>query len=90
MRKSLTDVYVRTVAPPPSGRLEVSDLRCVGLTFRITTNGAKTWSLRFRDPRSGRLTRATIGNYPEVRRESGLLIFDAKSWPALIPSKRSA
>jgi integrase len=70
MRKSLTDVYVRTVAPPPSGRLEVSDLRCVGLTFRITTNGAKTWSLRFRDPRSGRLTRATIGNYPEVRLHS--------------------
>ncbi|HZZ24122.1 MAG TPA: site-specific integrase [Roseiarcus sp.] len=66
MRKSLTDVYVRTVAPPPSGRLEVSDLRCVGLTFRVTKNGAKTWSLRFRDLRSGVLTRATIGNYPEV------------------------
>ncbi len=66
MRKLLTDVFARSAAPASFGRLEVSDLRCVGLTFRVTANGAKSWSLRFRDPRSGRLTRATIGSYPEI------------------------
>src|SRR5271166_160703 len=66
MKKLLTDAFVRTAEPPPSGRLEVADLRCVGLTFRVTQAGIKTWSLRFRDPRSGRAARATIGNYPDI------------------------
>jgi integrase len=66
MKKMLTDAFVRTAEPPPSGRLEVADLRCVGLTFRVTQAGIKSWSLRFRDPRSGRAARATIGSYPEV------------------------
>lgn len=30
------------------------------------SEGVKTWSFRFRDPRSGKLTRATIGPYPEI------------------------
>ena len=51
------------------GRIEVADLRCIGLTIRVTPNGAKSWSLRFRDPRSGKVTRATIGNYPEITLE---------------------
>jgi integrase len=46
------------------------------LTIRATPNGAKSWSFRFRDPRSGKVTRATIGNYPDVTlekaRERGL------------------
>jgi hypothetical protein len=54
----------------------MADLRCVGLTIRVTANSAKSWSLRFRDPRSGKVTRATIGGYPEITleraRETGL------------------
>jgi integrase len=69
MRKMLTDAFVRTIEPPTAGRMEVSDLRCAGLTLRITPNKAKTWSLRFRDPKSRKLTRATIGAYPEVTLE---------------------
>ena len=61
----LTDAYVRTAAAS-SGRFEVADLRCVGLAFRVTQSGVKSWTLRFRDPRTGRSTRATLGNYPEV------------------------
>jgi integrase len=34
--------------------------------IRVTPAAAKTWSFRFRDPRSGVLTRATIGPYPEI------------------------
>jgi integrase len=66
MQKTLTDVLVRSILPPSSGRLELSDTRCPGLEMRITAAGVKSWSFRFRDPRSGRITRATIGSYPEV------------------------
>jgi hypothetical protein len=53
----------------PKKRIEVADLRCVGLTLRVTSNAAKSWSLRFRDPRSGNVSRATIGSYPDVTLE---------------------
>src|SRR5208283_4040606 len=66
MKKPLTDVFVRSVEPPAKGRLEITDLRCNGLTLRVTNGGVKSWSFRFRDPRSRRLTRATIGSYPTV------------------------
>jgi integrase len=69
MQKILTDAFVRTVEAPALGRTEVSDLRCSGLVLRITPNKAKTWSLRFRDPKSRKLTRATIGAYPEISLE---------------------
>ncbi|WP_409565593.1 tyrosine-type recombinase/integrase [Methylobacterium sp. E-045] len=66
MQKPLTDVLVRGFSPPPSGRTELGDTRCKGLELRVTSGGARSWSFRFRDPRSGRVTRATIGSYPEV------------------------
>jgi integrase len=64
--KLLTDVFLRSATPPSTGRLEVSDARCAGLTFRVTANGVRSWSLRFRDPRSAQVTRVTIGKYPEI------------------------
>ncbi len=66
MKKPLTDVFVRSVEAPANGRAEITDLRCSGLTLRVTKAGVKSWSFRFRDPRSRRLTRATIGAYPTV------------------------
>jgi hypothetical protein len=66
MRKPVTDVFVRSVEAPAIGRLEITDLRCNGLTLRVTKGGVKSWSFRFRDPKSRRLTRATIGAYPTV------------------------
>ncbi|MGA2794244.1 MAG: integrase arm-type DNA-binding domain-containing protein, partial [Roseiarcus sp.] len=69
MRKLLTDTFIRSIEAPPAGRVEVADLRCSGLTIRVTPNRVKTWSLRFRDPRSRKVTRATIGNYPDVTLE---------------------
>ncbi len=78
MRKLLTDTFVRSIERPAKGRIEVTDLRCAGLTIRVTPNGAKSWSFRFRDPRSGKVTRATIGNYPDITlekaREKGLAL----------------
>jgi integrase len=66
MRKLLTDAFCRAVPSPPSGRLEITDLRCAGLAFRITASGTRSFAFRFRDPKSGSSTRATIGVYPDI------------------------
>lgn len=66
MQKTLTDALLKAAKPPKSGRLEIADLRCVGLVFRVTSNGARSWSFRFRDPESAKPTRFTIGRYPDV------------------------
>jgi integrase len=41
-------------------------MRCVGLEFRVTSAGARSWTFRFRDPTTRRTLRASIGTYPEV------------------------
>jgi integrase len=66
LQKALTDVLVRSIAPPPSGRTEITDARCTGLAFRVTAAGARSWSFRFRDPRTSTVQRITIGAYPDV------------------------
>jgi integrase len=65
MQRKLTDVFLKTVRPPAAGRLEINDLGCAGLAFRVTANGARSWSFRFRDA-GGKQTRATLGGYPSV------------------------
>jgi integrase len=62
----LTTTYLESVKAPAAGRLEIADLRCSGLAFRITKAGARSWSFRFRDPENGATTRATIGVFPAV------------------------
>jgi integrase len=66
MRKLLTTVFVAQLKPPATGRLEVSDTRCSGLSFRLTCNGVASWSYRYRDVESGRSQRFRIGTYPDV------------------------
>jgi integrase len=66
MRQILTDMLLRSAAVPLQGRLEIADLRCTGLEFRVTPKNARSFSFRFRDPSTGRLTRALIGRYPDV------------------------
>jgi integrase len=66
LKKTLTDALVRSIAAPESGRLEISDLRCAGLSLRVTAAGARSWCLRFRDPATGKTSRSTIGSYPDV------------------------
>jgi integrase len=66
MRKPLTDALVRSVTPPAIGRIEINDLRSLGLTLRVASGGSRTWCFRFRDPRSGKSVRSTIGSYPDL------------------------
>ena len=65
MRQVITNTLLQALKPPASGRLEVNDLRCAGLVFRVTPAGARSWCYRFRDPATRKTTRATIGPYPE-------------------------
>lgn len=64
--KALTDVLIKSLKAPQSGRLEVSDARCAGLVLRVTPAGVRSFSFRFRDPVSGKVSRATIGSYPDL------------------------
>ena len=66
MKRPLTDAFARSVRPPASGRLEISDMRCVGLVLRITPRGVKSWAFRFRDKATGHPGRVTIGQYPDI------------------------
>jgi integrase len=66
MRKALTDALIRSLPAPADGRIELTDVRAAGLAFRVTSKDARSWCFRFRDPRSGKTTRATIGDYPDV------------------------
>jgi integrase len=65
-RKALTDAFCRAQQAPASGRLEFTDLRCAGLSFRVTAKGARSFCFRFRDPVTRATTRATIGAYPDI------------------------
>ena len=65
--QALTDLILkRTPRPRPGERVELTDARCRGLVFRVTDKGVSSFSFRFRDPRTGRPGRVTIGNYPDV------------------------
>ena len=66
MQQALTDQAVKAVRPPAMGRVEIADLRCTGLALRVTAAGARSWCFRFRDPATGKTTRATLGPYPTV------------------------
>ncbi|WP_156041947.1 site-specific integrase [Bradyrhizobium sp. URHD0069] len=66
MRKLLTDSFCKAQKPPAEGRLEFTDLRCAGLTYRITANGARSWAFRFKSPATGAALRATIGAFPDI------------------------
>jgi integrase len=66
MAERLTDAFLQAQRPPATGRIELADTREPGLVFRVTAAGARSWSFRYRNPVTGKLTRATIGAYPKV------------------------
>jgi integrase len=66
MQRSLTDTFCKSTPAPSKGRTEWADVRCAGLEFRVTADGARSWTFRFRDPTSRRTLRASIGSYPDI------------------------
>jgi hypothetical protein len=76
MRKSLTVPLIDSLKPPATGRLECSDLKCSGLSYRLTSNGHRGWCFRYRCPLSGRTLRYKLGAYPDVSLKAARLAAD--------------
>jgi len=51
-------------APSDKPRIEYFDAEVPGLSLRITSEGAKTWSLLYRH--HGRRRRLTLGRFPDL------------------------
>jgi len=66
LQKALTDAFLSSLEPPAGGRIEVSDTRCVGLTFRITAKGVRSWCFRYRAKGARSPSRVTLGVYPDI------------------------
>jgi hypothetical protein len=64
MKKQLTDAFVRTLAAPEKGRIEVRDAEMPGFAVRVTEKGAKSWILIYH--LRGRKGRLTLGSYPAL------------------------
>ena len=66
MKKRLTDRFIESVTPPASGRAVYIDDNAPGLELRVSSDGRKAWSIRYRS-KGGERRRATYGTYPAVR-----------------------
>ncbi len=63
MKKRLTDRFLQTLAPSATGRLVFADAIAPGLELRVSVDGRRSWSIRYR-PKGGTRQRATYGTYP--------------------------
>lgn len=66
MNRPLTDALLRKMSPPEAGRIDLTDPGCRGLTFRLTSAGAASWSYRYKDRITGKVARVTLGSYPAI------------------------
>lgn len=61
-RQTLTEGFIRKVAHPSGGRAEYFDAKVQGLSLRVTPTGKKSWSLMYRERRSGKQRRMSLGS----------------------------
>ncbi|MGA9444126.1 MAG: Arm DNA-binding domain-containing protein, partial [Methyloceanibacter sp.] len=59
---ALTDVEIRQMKPPTSGRRELRDTKTPGLWLRVTGSGSKSFVVRGYLDRKP--VRVTLGKYP--------------------------
>jgi integrase len=64
--KLFTDVFIRGLKPPVSGRAEYSDSVSRGLRLRVTAAGEKTFRFVARPPGGGPPQAITLGTYPDL------------------------
>ncbi|MEY8120687.1 tyrosine-type recombinase/integrase [Falsihalocynthiibacter sp. BN13B15] len=65
MKINLNDRYLRSLNPPETGRLEVSDTKRSGLRFRLTPKGKSSWMYEKR-VKGGLKRKHTFGSWPTV------------------------
>lgn len=63
----LTDAFIAAYRAPKGSRVEIADARCIGLSLRVTSTGAKSFSFRYRPREGGNPQRVAIGDYPGVK-----------------------
>ena len=63
--QKLTDDFLKNVKPHPGKRLEYRDDKEPGLIFRVTEQGVRSWSVRYRNP-AGEHRRKSLGVFPAV------------------------
>ena len=63
MRKKLTDRLLRSIKPPESGRIVITDTEHAGLRFRMTANGKASFLLE-KKIKGGKRRAFTLGSYP--------------------------
>src|ERR1700730_6896749 len=64
-RRILNATSIRSLKPPPTGRVDYFDDATPGLSLRITGNDVRTWTVFYRD-KNARQKRLTLGRYPAV------------------------
>lgn len=64
MQRELNDRYLKSLKPPETGRLEISDTRRVGLRFRLSASGKAVWMYEKR-VKGGLKRKHTLGAWPE-------------------------
>lgn len=64
MKHELNDRYLKSLVPPEERRLEVSDTKCAGLRFRLTSRGHATWVYEKRI-KGGKKRKFTFGTWPK-------------------------
>ena len=66
MKIELTDAYLKSLAAPEVGRLEVSDAKRAGLALRVYPGGRKVWMFEKR-VKGGPKRKHTLGEYGDER-----------------------
>src|SRR5262245_3355198 len=65
-RRIINDTTIRSLKPPSSGRVDYFDDLTPGLSLRVTSKNARTWTVFYRN-NNGRQKRLTLGRYPAVK-----------------------
>ncbi len=65
MKIKLTDTYLQSLKPNPSGRFEISDTERTGLRFRINPQGAASWLFQ-KKIKGGQRRDFKLGTYPAM------------------------
>lgn len=64
-RRILSATTLKALTPPATGSVDYFDDLTPGLSLRVTSNDARSWTLFYRD-QHGRQKRLTLGRYPAV------------------------
>ncbi|MGJ4947304.1 tyrosine-type recombinase/integrase [Bradyrhizobium sp. HKCCYLS20291] len=66
MPKLLTVQIIEGLKTEDGKRVDVPDPKCPGLSIRVTANGVKSWSFRYRPPLASTVARVTLGRWPSM------------------------